>query len=131
MFDTAIGKPIQVAQHDAPVKCVAWVEGHSGFLATGSWDKTMKYWDIRTQRPVATIPLLERCYAFGSEYPWLVVGTAGQQVQVFDIKSPTVVFKQVNSRSKMTRAIHCFTDKPSRAPKDSYAVGGIDGIVSV
>ena len=44
MFDITTGQSQQVAQHDAPIKCVKWIDapGQGGFLATGSWDKTIK-----------------------------------------------------------------------------------------
>jgi hypothetical protein len=35
--------PQQVAQHDAPIKAVRWIESpQGGILVTGSWDKTVK-----------------------------------------------------------------------------------------
>ena len=42
MFDVNTGQATQVAQHDAPIKVVGWVDAQSGILATGSWDKTIK-----------------------------------------------------------------------------------------
>jgi WD40 repeat protein len=43
MFDITTGQPRQVAQHDAPIKAVKWINSpHGGILATGSWDKTIK-----------------------------------------------------------------------------------------
>jgi len=43
MFDITTGQSQQVAQHDAPVKVVKWIETpQGGILATGSWDKTLK-----------------------------------------------------------------------------------------
>ena len=43
MYDIATGQATQVAQHDAPVSCVGWVDvPGQGILATGSWDKTIK-----------------------------------------------------------------------------------------
>ena len=42
-FDVSTGQSSQVAQHDAPIKCVKWIEAPTGgILATGSWDKTVK-----------------------------------------------------------------------------------------
>ena len=49
MHDLATGQSQQVAQHDAPIKVVKWVETpQGGILATGSWDKTIKVWDLAT-----------------------------------------------------------------------------------
>ena len=42
MFDVNTGQSTQVAQHEAPIKVVGWVDAQSGILATGSWDKTIK-----------------------------------------------------------------------------------------
>lgn len=43
LYDIATGQAQQVAQHDAPVKVVKWLETPQGsILATGSWDKTIK-----------------------------------------------------------------------------------------
>ncbi|KAF5177689.1 mRNA export protein [Thalictrum thalictroides] len=36
------GQPVTVAQHDAPIKDLAWIPQMS-LLVTGSWDKTLKY----------------------------------------------------------------------------------------
>jgi mRNA export factor len=43
VFDITTGQSQQVAQHDAPIKVVKWLETpQGGILATGSWDKTIK-----------------------------------------------------------------------------------------
>ena len=43
LFDITTGQSQQVAQHDAPVKVVKWIDSpQGGILATGSWDKTIK-----------------------------------------------------------------------------------------
>jgi len=42
LFDVTTGQSQQVAQHDASVKCVKWIDAQGGILATGSWDKTVK-----------------------------------------------------------------------------------------
>lgn len=43
MFDVTTGQSSQVAQHDAPIKCVKWIDSpQASVLATGSWDKTLK-----------------------------------------------------------------------------------------
>ena len=43
MYDVTTGQSSQVAQHDAPIRVVRWIESPQGsVLATGSWDKTIK-----------------------------------------------------------------------------------------
>lgn len=94
MFDVTTGQATQVAQHDAPIKVVAWVDApQAGILATGSWDKTIKYWDLRTPSPVATVQLPERCYTFDVQYPLMVVGTAERHIQIFNLTNPNTAYK--------------------------------------
>ena len=56
MYDVTTGQAQQVAQHDAPIKVVKWIETpQGGILATGSWDKTIKVWDLAARAAVSTI----------------------------------------------------------------------------
>lgn len=52
----------QVAAHDAPIRNCRWVNqaNGGGFLATAGWDKTLKYWDLRTPNPVSTVQLPDK-----------------------------------------------------------------------
>lgn len=112
MFDVTTGQSQQVAQHEAPIKVVKWIDapGSSGFLVTGSWDKTIKvsrptlsvfethayamqYWDLRTPTPVSSVTLPERCYTLDVTYPLMVVGTAERHIQIFNLSNPTTAFK--------------------------------------
>ncbi|KAJ3784669.1 WD40-repeat-containing domain protein [Lentinula aff. detonsa] len=126
MFDATTGQTTQVAQHDGPVKAVKWVNmPHAGVLVTGSWDKTIKYWDIRTPSPIATVQLPERCYTLDAIYPLMVVGTAGRRILTFDLaKSPVVFGNNVSSLMMQTRVVTCCPDKTG------FAVGGVEGRVS-
>lgn len=62
-WDLGSNQTIQVAQHDAPVKTCHWIKSPTySCLMTGSWDKTLKFWDLRSANPIMTINLPERCY---------------------------------------------------------------------
>jgi mRNA export factor len=53
MFDVTTGQTTQVAQHEAPIKVVKWIETlQMGILATGSWDKTIKVFSAIVLPPV-------------------------------------------------------------------------------
>jgi len=124
MFDVTTGATSQVAQHDAPIKTVKWVGAQDGILATGSWDKTIKYWDLRTPSPVATVNLPERCYTFDVQYPLLVVGTAERHVQIFNLTNLTQPYKTITSPLKwQTRVVSCFNN--------GFALGSIEGRVAI
>jgi len=105
-------------QHAEPIKSINWVTvGGKGVLATGSWDRTIKYWDLRQPpAPVVrrhsspgdarvstrlslcflslfgllqlSITLPERLYTMDAAGPLLVAGTADRQLLIFDINKP-------------------------------------------
>ncbi|KAL5504327.1 GLE2_2 [Sanghuangporus vaninii] len=123
MYDLVSGQTSQVAQHDAPIKSVRWIEsGQNGILATGSWDKTLKYWDLRLATPVATIQLPERCYSMDVMNALLVVATAERHIQSFNLTNPTVPFKAETSPLRLqTRVVTCFLSA------NGFAVGSVEG----
>ncbi|KIY72387.1 Poly(A)+ RNA export protein [Cylindrobasidium torrendii FP15055 ss-10] len=129
MFDVTTGQTTQVAQHDAPIKSVKWVDAPGmGILATGSWDKTIKYWDLRAPAPIASVTLPERCYTFDVQYPLMVVGTAERHIQIFNLTNPTTPYKTIQSPLKwQTRVASCFTASPNQG----FAVGSIEGRVAI
>ncbi|KAF7312176.1 Poly + rna export protein [Mycena indigotica] len=130
MFDLSTGQAAQVAQHDAPIKVLKWVDSpQAGILASASWDKTIKYWDLRTPAPVATVQLPERCYTMDIQYPLMCVGTAERHIQIFNLNSPTTVYKSMLSPLKwQTRVISCFTASPAN---QGFAVGSVEGRVAI
>lgn len=89
----------QVGAHDAPIRHVAWIP-RMNLLATGSWDRTLKYWDLRSPTPVHTQQLSERVYAMDCRDPLLVVGTADRQIHVINLNTPQQIFKSVQSPLK-------------------------------
>jgi hypothetical protein len=89
-----------VAQHTEPIKSIAFVPSLS-CVATGSWDKTVKYWDVRTAptgTPQCNVDLLERVYAMDVRDHLMVVcmapgttaGIGGKQpeIRVYDLRKP-------------------------------------------
>ncbi|TQD74304.1 hypothetical protein C1H46_040165 [Malus baccata] len=87
MWPLAGNQPVTVAMHDAPIKEAAWIP-EMNYLVTGSWDKTLKYWDLRQQTPIHTQALPECCYTLSVRYPLMVVGTADRNLIVFNLQNP-------------------------------------------
>ncbi|EPQ54183.1 WD40 repeat-like protein [Gloeophyllum trabeum ATCC 11539] len=127
VFDIQTGQSSQVAAHDAPVKAVRWVETPQGsILITGSWDKTIKYWDLRSPQPVGTVTLPERCYSLDASYPLMAVGTADRSVQIFDLRNPMSPQKCIPSPLKwQTRVVSCFHTG------DGFAIGSVEGRTAI
>jgi mRNA export factor len=124
MFDLQSGQPQQVAAHDAPVRCVRFITHPQAgeMLVTGSWDKTLKYWDLRQQTPAASLTMQERVYTLDVSQSLMVVGCAERYINIINLANPTAIFKTIQSPLKwQTRVISCFPDATG------FAVGSIEG----
>jgi mRNA export factor len=90
-------------------------------LATGSWDKTVKYWDCRASRSVGTLQLPGRANCMDAVHPLMLVG-CGTQACVVDLKSPTRIFSRPRTPLKFQlRACGVFPDHRG------FAIGSIEG----
>ena len=81
MWNLGSNQQQQVAQHAAPIRHCFFLP-RMNMLVTGSWDKTVKYWDLRSANPVHTQQMPDRVYAMDVQEELLVVGTADRQIQV-------------------------------------------------
>lgn len=133
LTDVATGQTIPYAEHDAPIKSSYFFNMTTGspmqnVLVTGSWDKTLKYWDTRApaNTPLATVQLPERCYAMDVQGLLLTVATAEKHISVFNLNNPQTEFKRMTSSLKyQTR---CISNFPNQA---GFAIGSIEGRVSI
>ncbi|KAF2139960.1 uncharacterized protein K452DRAFT_231599 [Aplosporella prunicola CBS 121167] len=117
--------PQVVAVHDEPIRCVRTTQiSGSNVLVTGSWDKTIKYWDVRAsnQTPAITVNCQERIYTMDIKEQLLVVGTADRYINIINLQNPGTFYKTLQSPLKwQTRVVSCFTDA------SGFAVGSIEG----
>jgi mRNA export factor len=91
-------------------------------LITGSWDKTIKYWDLRQSTPVASLTCQDRVYTLDVKETLLVIGTADRYINVINLNEPTKFYKTLQSPLKwQTRVVSCFKDATG------FAVGSIEG----
>jgi mRNA export factor len=113
----------QVAAHDQPIRMCRFIEtGGNSMLVTGSWDKTVKYWDLRSSTPVASIENQERIYSMDVKNKLLVIATADRYINIVNLDEPTKFYKTIQSPLKyQTRVVSCFTDAMG------FAVGSIEG----
>ncbi|CAO3667879.1 unnamed protein product [Rhizopus microsporus] len=126
MYNIVTGQSTQVAAHDEPIKAVKFLDGQANILATGSWDKTIKYWDTRSPTPVGTVQLPERLYSMDTKNGLLVAATADRHVLVFNLSNPTTIYKKTISPLKwQSRAVSCFIDGKG------YAIGSIEGRLGI
>lgn len=125
LYDIQSGQAQTIGMHDGPVKTVRFVEcgpTNTQVVVSGSWDKTLRYWDTRQPQPVSTIQLPERVYAMDAAQKLLVVGTAERHVLIIDLNNPQQISKQAMSPLKwQTRSIACYPQG------NGYALGSIEG----
>ncbi|KAA6410667.1 MAG: nuclear pore complex [Lasallia pustulata] len=127
MLDLGSGNTtaVQVAAHDQPIRCVRFVDVPNSagpVLVTGSWDKTVKYWDLRQPTPVASVECQDKIYSMDVKNQLLVIATADRIVNVISLDAPTKFYKTMQSPLKwQTRVVSCFSDATG------FAVGSIEG----
>jgi mRNA export factor len=94
-------------------------------VITGSWDRTVKYWDLRTPTPAAQINCPERVYSLDVRNNLLVIATADQQFNLVNLDNWGAIWRTRQSPMKhQSRVVTCFLDA------SGFAVGGIEGRVS-
>lgn len=110
------------------VKAVRWFNMNgTEYLATGSWDKTVKFWDLSKQDPLAgTLDCGERVYTMDAHKSGnkhlMVIGTAERHIHMVDLNNPSKIYKTITSPLKwQTRVVSCFADA------SGFAVGSIEG----
>ncbi|KAJ3447317.1 mRNA export factor [Anaeramoeba flamelloides] len=127
VWDIESNKTEIIGKHNAPVKCVFYEKQlGDGLLVTGSWDKTIRYWDFRQQEAAAVVELPERLYTMDCSFPVLVAGCATNDIIIYDLNNPTKEFKRI--KSPLTRQIRATTLFKDR---DGVFIGSIDGRCSV
>ena len=107
MWTLGQNQPQQVGVHEAPVKTIFWIN-EVNLLATGSWDKTIRYWDLRSASPALQVTVPERIYCMDVTHPLMVVGLGGDQknILVYNLNNPQTPFKTMTSTLQMqTRCI--------------------------
>jgi len=120
------GAPIQIAQHNAPIKSICCLDEFNNTIITGSWDKTLKYWDSRSPMPACDVALPERVYSMDCGGAICVVATGDKNVLVYDVRKPNMEYKRFSNLLKhQSRCINLFADK------SGFALGSIEGRVAI
>lgn len=134
MWDLATNQSQQVAQHDAAVKTCHWIKAPNySCLMTGSWDKTLKFWDTRSPNPICSMNLPDKVYCADVVYPMAVLGLAGNGIIVYNLEGEPREFKRIDSPLKhQFRCVSIFTDKKVPNPLPcGFALGSVEGRVAI
>eukprot|EP00992_Anisonema_acinus_P007236 TRINITY_DN293_c0_g1_i2.p1 TRINITY_DN293_c0_g1~~TRINITY_DN293_c0_g1_i2.p1 ORF type:complete len:345 (+),score=47.15 TRINITY_DN293_c0_g1_i2:74-1108(+) len=129
-WELAAGKaPYQVAAHDQPVKSVKFIS-QCNILATGSWDSTVKFWDLRQPQPLGQIalagPLVDMdCGTFP-----MATFLTGREIVVYDMQQRREI-KRMEPHRIMKHQMRCIANFPDVTGNPGFAAGSIEGRVCI
>eukprot|EP01118_Nematostelium_gracile_P002884 TRINITY_DN1326_c0_g5_i1.p1 TRINITY_DN1326_c0_g5~~TRINITY_DN1326_c0_g5_i1.p1 ORF type:complete len:333 (+),score=61.75 TRINITY_DN1326_c0_g5_i1:105-1103(+) len=125
LFDSQSGEEQLIGNHDKAVKCVEYSQSNS-VLVSGSWDASIKLWDVRTNECTGRYQMPDKVFTMSSWNETLVIGTAGRHVIIYDLRNMKEPQQRRESSLKyQTRCIRCYPDGTG------YAVSSIEGRVAM
>ena len=133
-WDLRRNQAYQVANHREPIQACRWINAPNyKVLMTCSWDRSIKFWDVRTPNPILDINVPERVYCADVDYPLAVVGMAGVVIMTYHLMGRP---KQLDvSRSPLRGQIRCvsiFRDElHTHGMPTGYAMGNTEGRVAL
>lgn len=125
LFDFQSQRDTTIGSHRDAIRCVQYCPGLN-LAITGSWDETIKLWDVRTPGScVGTYEQPGKVYTMDTCDDKLVVGTADRKIRIWTLTNMGMPESRESSLKYQTRCIRCF---PNR---QGYVVSSIEGRVAV
>lgn len=126
MYDFASQTETTLGSHVDAIRCVRFCP-ELGLVVTGSWDKTVKLWDPRTNHNVGMYDQNgESVYTMSMCGDRVVVGTSNRRVLIWDLKNMQFAEqRRASSLKYQTRCVECFPNK------QGYVLSSIEGRVAV
>jgi len=112
-FDTNTGQSANIGQHDGGVKDVYWLQ-QAGLVCSLSFDKTIRFWDLRQPNPAAGFQLGHKVYCSDLLYPNLVMGLSDEKVLIVNLP---------NIQAMLSKNTLDYIDSPLGSGSQLTAVG--------
>ncbi|KAF8958904.1 WD40-repeat-containing domain protein [Flammula alnicola] len=125
-LDLTTEKITNLGTHDDSISSMTFAHS-TNTLITGSWDRTLRFWDSRTSNPQqSTHKTPERVYAIDHVNHTLVVAMASRLFHIYDVRKMDAPAQQRESSLKyMTRSLACMSDG------QGYATASVEGRIAV
>ncbi|KAH9836158.1 WD40 repeat-like protein [Rhodofomes roseus] len=124
-FDLNTEKINHLGQHSDSISSMNFSRDQN-VLVTGSWDRTVRFWDPRTSSQQLSHNVPERVYLMDLVNNTLVVAMASRLFHIYDIRKMDEPAQIRDSSLKfMTRALACMTDG------QGYATASVEGRIAV
>ncbi|KAI5179176.1 mRNA export factor [Pancytospora epiphaga] len=95
------------------------------FIITGSFDQSLKVWDLKSAQPLSSLVLPGKVYSMSLVGPMLCVGLSNKTVQVYDMRNFGMVKAFTVRFNYGIRSIGCLGDM------DCFAVGGVEAKIEL
>jgi len=136
--DVKTGNNSIVGYHNSPIRCVEYND-ENNIVITGSWDKTIKLWDVRlgnannnnnnsnqNKACISTHELSNKVFAMSTSGNRIIVGVGGRQVYIFDIRKMNEI--EQKRESSLKHQTRCIVTHPN---KEQYVLSSVEGRVAV
>jgi|UniRef100_A0AC35EY34 cell cycle arrest protein BUB3 len=125
LYNVEAGRDNSMGKHEKGVRCLEY-SPTMRWAVSGSWDKLMKLWDVRTSMPVHATEVEDKVYALSTVDYRAVIGTSDRRVFVYDLRNLRGPLQNRESPLKyQTRSIKCFPDG------HAFVMSSIEGRVAV
>jgi mRNA export factor len=124
-----------IGKHDQPVKSIHYVQQHN-MVVTGSWDSTVRFWDMRQPTETFKLQLQHKVYAMDVNFPFMVVSTAeatqagNPRVHLYSIaQGAPQLFNNTPIDSTLKHQTRCVSI--FNGPRQGFVIGSIEGRVEI
>lgn len=121
VVDVASGQVSEIKAHEAGIRKI---RVFNNILITASWDKKLKFWDMRSDTPVYTHDLLHKVYSMDIKNDNLVVALSNNTIvalSINDLQHQRILHTKLKWQ---LRALCCTNN-------NQVVVGGIEGAIDI
>jgi mRNA export factor len=96
-------------------------------LISGSWDNTIKFWDVKSNKCIHTYKLDDKVVCMDVKNDFMVVATADKMFTTFDLNNPSKpLYTQISPLRYQTRCISIFSGF-----QEGFVAGSTEGRCAV